>query len=1182
MPATAIGGARPRPTADAVPPPQRRPFTSMGSSLFDLEAARATNQLEPVRSNQRSSKAMASGEFDVRKFLLDQKGAEPLHTTALFRGALETATTVGSSSKKRLPRMDLPKTSRQATPPLAISQPLDDPTVSHFYTIEKLSESCFHAVQSKHSKTWQFLPGAEERSKSCSGVSANASSGGANSLTNVERPSRRVDVLDLEKCFDLAMQCVHKTTSRSDMGTSTDPQRTTIERDVLTIQAHVVHRYSSPNGQRHDASGQLPSAPEDADAVDARHKRLTRTLFEQKWSDVVLGEIEAMLTKSFLEQGALLRRTREQYAKSFFKLEKLYHQSTLELATAREELHTTREELRLASATHELDTQLMKTQYEDDITRLSVGFESRREEMEKKMTESKEQMTKMGDTMKTLNTIFRQMREDTDKVKAVELRENYIKLEKKFETCREEVERLRPLVLLNHQLHEQKDGVIHENRALKEKIANFDAVAASKDEMIATLMAQQSELLAAQELQAAEDDERRRLDEARAAEEEEEEDYDDANESRRQPISQRLGGRGSVSAAVCVRCKENLRTQSQGGGHVTVVSTSQADESEATLKDSATSNGLSESRRKRVQCMYFRILLPNLRGRRPQRELAWTLSCMRSIMFAKQLDDAMCKTSGGAFPLRIRMPEFVYSWFSPWRSLRDEKTVPNVDGDGDPEDDPAALAGDSVEIAGRRAALNESNKERTEEQRQQQADEDRWCLYYGVKALDQEGYLEAKLFLSLLDEKYGEDEQVFMLYCYRVLDVLLGGKIQWGPFRDAVSYEQFAAQYEHELGSRRPSSSDPLKMIHVAGRVPKIIWISPYHASLATSIVLCKATEMERATLDKKLLAFAVTNLPAQDRPSVYLTPANAGQVRNGVDERELRPPPPNETADTADAPLLQFVDANLWVELMMMEYKEEQAHRRAAIRLMFQTATSMSSSLLGSFGGGRAVLTSASTMDMEQFRIMIRTLNDDLPSFMIATLFRAAFMRGNGAVTFDSFLEAAEYAQFFSSCMRLENPVASMARLAAESGRGGDPLAPSHAALSTGSRAAFVVDKYFTLMHNQLIAMTAVLPIWTRSLVDSLMYELSSALIDEHGSSSGGSALADGVQLLASFHRLLAALLLSTLAKKDATGGVLSSKSIFSFEKAIQAVLDCVRVGDKTTYVLFFSCTTVHAQVHL
>ncbi len=51
------------------------------------------------------------------------------------------------------------------------------------------------------------------------------------------------------------------------------------------------------------------------------------------------------------------------------------------------------------------------------------------------------------------------------------------------------------------------------------------------------------------------------------------------------------------------------------------------------------------------------------------------------------------------------------------------------------------------------------------------ADEARWALYYGVKALAKStvpgsGSFEAKLFYNFLDERYGEDELTFFLYWY--------------------------------------------------------------------------------------------------------------------------------------------------------------------------------------------------------------------------------------------------------------------------------------------------------------------------------------------------------------------------------------------------------------------------------
>ena len=48
-----------------------------------------------------------------------------------------------------------------------------------------------------------------------------------------------------------------------------------------------------------------------------------------------------------------------------------------------------------------------------------------------------------------------------------------------------------------------------------------------------------------------------------------------------------------------------------------------------------------------------------------------------------------------------------------------------------------------------------------------QADEDRWALYYGTKVLMKE-LPEAKLWYNLLDERYGEDENMFYLFCMRV------------------------------------------------------------------------------------------------------------------------------------------------------------------------------------------------------------------------------------------------------------------------------------------------------------------------------------------------------------------------------------------------------------------------------
>ena len=47
-----------------------------------------------------------------------------------------------------------------------------------------------------------------------------------------------------------------------------------------------------------------------------------------------------------------------------------------------------------------------------------------------------------------------------------------------------------------------------------------------------------------------------------------------------------------------------------------------------------------------------------------------------------------------------------------------------------------------------------------------QADEDRWGLYYGVKAMAKDD-AEAQVFWGLLDEAHGEDGQQFLFHCLR-------------------------------------------------------------------------------------------------------------------------------------------------------------------------------------------------------------------------------------------------------------------------------------------------------------------------------------------------------------------------------------------------------------------------------
>jgi len=145
------------------------------------------------------------------------------------------------------------------------------------YTIENMAECSLHAIRSVN-KTWQTIRDSDLR---------------------LECPCRRSDVLDLEACFDAAISY-----SSGNDNWGGDQKTAMVDRDYMSIQAKIAEKYMLSS--------------------DTETRTLTSACFEQKWSDIILGELEAMLMVSFLEQGTLLRKVRIQYASNFSSIETLH------------------------------------------------------------------------------------------------------------------------------------------------------------------------------------------------------------------------------------------------------------------------------------------------------------------------------------------------------------------------------------------------------------------------------------------------------------------------------------------------------------------------------------------------------------------------------------------------------------------------------------------------------------------------------------------------------------------------------------------------------------------------------------------------------------------------------------------------------------------------------------------
>eukprot|EP00941_MAST-03F_sp_MAST-3F-sp1_P003070 g3070.t1 len=367
---------------------------------------------------------------------------------------------------------------------------------------------------------------------------------------------------------------------------------------------------------------------------------------------------------------------------------------------------------------------------------------------------------------------------------------------------------------------------------------------------------------------------------------------------------------------------------------------------------------------KRLPCASFRVLLPNLMGYRPERTNGWVLRCIRSIMFSKMKEDAVASQRGGA-SLRPRMPEFVYSWFHPRVQYRNKRH--------------------------RDEALAE-------------ADENRWALYYGVKKLSKR-LPEAKLFFDLLDETHGEDDCTFYLYCLRGLRGCAAEDLAWpeymtmsGNFTEMMQMLEDSGFDENDEDDEESEDNDS-----------QVRWLSLEKAMVLIEHIMGKSTEAER---DKIIMRIVNKSFPARGRLRGMEEIASDDEV---------------DLSDDEESENKKVVDANVVIALLMQEYREEQAHRKASIRLMFDTALEQqeeerkkAAEEQGS-GGEVAKSRSAPSLDLQQFGAMIKTLNANVPFDETVRLYRSCFERGRTmGVNIDDWMKEADASQFFSSCLRV------------------------------------------------------------------------------------------------------------------------------------------------------------------
>ncbi|CBJ49037.1 conserved unknown protein [Ectocarpus siliculosus] len=745
----------------------------------------------------------------------------------------------------------------------------------------------------------------------------------------------------------------------------------------------------------------------------AAKRILGSCLFEQKWLDLTCGELADQVTVMCLPHGQLLQELRRRNASAFNRLHGLYSDCLWTLDRCVASVLEGRRERKQAEEDWTKKLEKTCADYEAKIKAIhdSRGFEEQEQARAKR--EAKAHVDRMGDTLRTLNGIFKTMQADGKAMTEVDLKDRCRSLEQELASRREEMQELRRLKEKHLETEAEMEQVKLELQKTKLEAVKIKEEMERRQSLVKELMDNEAKRLTEIETLKAGTDRVGGGDEDDGEGDEREGDHPrdekasvkNRNKRRHKETnggssgtggsnekSKKSGGESGKAASddddddeqevgssvLCIKCRKALDDLSN---------IADALEKERQLKGQT-----------RLQCHGYRLLLPNLKGYRPPRTVAWVRTVMRAILRAKIWDDSVLRYKQD---LRVRFPEFTYAWFEPPR---------------------AVMAAANANVRSKLVA---------------QADDDRWGLYYGVKSLARES-AEATLFWHALNESNGEDYLTFLVYCLAIVEGTAGSMLrdQWGVSATCTDLHTLQRQVQEAQAVKERSASKVGSAIGTgagsvtlrgADRGDEKEQLEPMASG--TDVVWLRSSDA-RETVDHIL----VKALEDQKRRVLDATRAISVSCEGRLTDQD-----PSSTC----------VDLFLFLRILLHSFKEEQVNRRAAVRLMFETAsTGVLTDGTPIYGDGRvdqSALAAAETVynsllneskavvDLPQFMVIARTLWPEVTTSDAVAVFRDAHEDTNGEVDYQAFLKLADRWQFFSNALQLPVHMPSRADLGEE-----------------------------------------------------------------------------------------------------------------------------------------------------
>ena len=661
--------------------------------------------------------------------------------------------------------------------------------------------------------------------------------------------------------------------------------------------------------------------------------------------DDVSSKFADMLAIQSVELGSVLRKLRLTYRQCFEQMHsswKTLRQSHLDHTT---DLSHSREAIKRLQTDLENKENEMHKKFDSEVNRLNAEFNAEKARDQEKLTQTEFKMDQMSDTLKYLNGIFRTMQSDGATIKTADLQSKCYRLEKENYLLQEQNSSLDSVNANLAKSELRVKQLEKESKQHADEIKRLNLQLERREDVIKQLMEKETlrnaEIEKLQKMSKLKDDELVAVD-----------------------------LKDSATSVLCIKCKKSLDDLSN-------------------IRSAILGDNSQAGRTAKMQCEAFRILLPNLKGRQPNRHSKWLRNCMRSILMCKLKEDVHLQFIKGNC---TRFPAFVYAWF-----------VRKSEG-----------RSSGAQLVKLNAA----------------SDEDRWGLYYGVKALAKEDP-EALVFWSLLDETYGEDGLQFVMYCLSVL-LSIGGAILW---------KQFGSCMEHGANINVKSGDDD--------HVLDTIWVDIFTAKEAVKLILVRALAAHIADAVDAIDALKVRPteseleaLHAIMREEKQAPPKEDGETVDGEQSTVQAPASVPEEPESERDPAFEssvrnsslnssaeptHINLFMWLRLMLQQIHADQIQRSAAVRLMFETASVGALTPQTDTPGGKGSTTSngdaqgsGSHVEYPQFQSICVTLFPHVPVTEMAVLYANCYDAGQRKVNSEVFVKVADRQGLFAHALKL------------------------------------------------------------------------------------------------------------------------------------------------------------------